>query len=298
MGYVMLSDRCPHRFAPLSLGKRQADDVVCRYHGLVFAPNGSCIRAPYGGTPPAHVNVKSIPIAARYGLLWFWPGDPALADISKIPDFAFLESQNVWKGRSLFAGNYELLSDNLMDLSHVDHLHGTTFQTEGAHARATFEVRDGDKDTIWSEWRINDARKLPVLEAMLQGVDKIDQLLQMRWSAPSCMALRILWMPQGGTPDQAVFSMINPHIVTPESTSTSHYFWTCEPNIESENLARAVFETEDRPMIEAVQGYMGDKDFWQMKPAILKQDLGAIRVRRRLIKLRHAEHPKQHESTG
>ena len=127
------------------------------------------------------------------------------------------------------------------------------------------------------------------MHEILKDVDTVDQLLQMRWNAPASMALKILWMPAGATRDQAVFSMINPHIVTPETSTTSHYFWTCERNTESKQFAQAVFETEDKPMIEAVQNRMGSADFWQSKPAIMKQDLAAIRARRRLIKLRHIE---------
>src|SRR5262249_53004590 len=33
-GYALLDDRCPHRFAPLSMGKRNGDLISCCYHGL------------------------------------------------------------------------------------------------------------------------------------------------------------------------------------------------------------------------------------------------------------------------
>jgi vanillate O-demethylase monooxygenase subunit len=35
-GATALLDRCPHRFAPLSKGRKQADGVACGYHGLAF----------------------------------------------------------------------------------------------------------------------------------------------------------------------------------------------------------------------------------------------------------------------
>ena len=161
-GYAMLVDRCPHRFAPLSLGQRSGDSVVWRYHGLRFSPDGACIQTPAGGEPPAHLRALSTPVIASHNLLWFWPGDPLLADSSTIPDFSFLDSQTVWKGRSLFAGNYELLADNLMDLSHVDHLHALTFATAGATARAFLDVHEGEKDTIVAEWRIPAATKAAI----------------------------------------------------------------------------------------------------------------------------------------
>jgi phenylpropionate dioxygenase-like ring-hydroxylating dioxygenase large terminal subunit len=33
---VAMVDRCPHRFAPLHLGKREGDEIVCIYHALKF----------------------------------------------------------------------------------------------------------------------------------------------------------------------------------------------------------------------------------------------------------------------
>ena len=87
--------------------------------------------------------------------------------------------------------------------------------------------------------------------------------------------------------------MQNPHIVTPETETTSHYFWTCEPNDAAEAFARRVFESEDGPMIEAIQAEMGGTDFWEMQPMILKGDVGAVRARRRLLRLRQQEKSSQ-----
>jgi tripartite-type tricarboxylate transporter receptor subunit TctC len=42
---VALEERCCHRHAPLSLGKREGDCVRCGYHGLMFDPQGQCVDA-------------------------------------------------------------------------------------------------------------------------------------------------------------------------------------------------------------------------------------------------------------
>jgi phenylpropionate dioxygenase-like ring-hydroxylating dioxygenase large terminal subunit len=41
-----LQDRCCHRLAPLSKGRREGDCVRCGYHGLKFNTEGVCIEAP------------------------------------------------------------------------------------------------------------------------------------------------------------------------------------------------------------------------------------------------------------
>jgi phenylpropionate dioxygenase-like ring-hydroxylating dioxygenase large terminal subunit len=43
---VVFEDRCCHRFAPLSMGRIERDDLRCMYHGLKFAPDGRCIEIP------------------------------------------------------------------------------------------------------------------------------------------------------------------------------------------------------------------------------------------------------------
>ena len=288
-GYIVMRDRCPHRFAPLSMGVRKGDSIACLYHGLEFGDGGRCTYNPFSPQLPQHAVVNSPPVVARHGLIWFWPGDPALADPAAIPDFSFLDGQNVWRRCSRFCGHYELLADNLMDLSHVDFLHRKTFNTTGTHNESTHEVRDGEGNTLWNTWLIPRVRKFPVLEAYFPGQAPIDQLTEMRWDAPASMMLRISWLPGGSQASDARFTMVNPHIITPETRSSSHYFWTCAPGAESEALARAVFESEDQPVIEAVQEEMGDSDFWSMQPVILKGDVGAVRARRRLLKLRRLE---------
>jgi len=37
---IALDNRCPHRGAKLSNGRREGDDLRCMYHGLKFEPGG------------------------------------------------------------------------------------------------------------------------------------------------------------------------------------------------------------------------------------------------------------------
>jgi phenylpropionate dioxygenase-like ring-hydroxylating dioxygenase large terminal subunit len=40
-----LEDRCCHRFAPLSRGRLEGDDIRCMYHGLKFPVPGSALKS-------------------------------------------------------------------------------------------------------------------------------------------------------------------------------------------------------------------------------------------------------------
>ena len=78
-----LDDFCPHRGAALSLGSVCEGELMCGYHGLVVGCDGKVISMPgqrVGGFP----RTRAYPVEERYGFIWVWPGDPALADASKI----------------------------------------------------------------------------------------------------------------------------------------------------------------------------------------------------------------------
>jgi vanillate O-demethylase monooxygenase subunit len=290
--YALLHDRCPHRFAPLHRGKLVGDSIACPYHGLEFAASGKCVRNPLADEPP-RTAVRSFPVVARHGLVWFWPGDPQQANPSSIPNYAFLDGQEVWRRRSRFAGHHELLADNLLDLGHVDFVHTATFATGGAHARAEQEVTDTGDGGLLVRWTLREVFRSTFLEALFSPAESITQILEMSWQPPSCMTLSIRYgiTDANGTMVEERMRMINPHIATPESQSATHYFWTCFPDAASEAFARAVFDGEDQPMIEAVEQYMGGEDFWALRPAVLPGDAGALRARRRLMKLRRRESP-------
>jgi len=105
-----LLDRCPHRFAPLSLGERLAEDVVqCRYHGLAFGADGRCVRNPHSVSKAASgaIRVRTYPVEERHSIVWIWMGD-GKPDAGLIPDFACLDDSNytTLRGRIFVKAHY------------------------------------------------------------------------------------------------------------------------------------------------------------------------------------------------
>lgn len=288
--YAMLADRCPHRFVPLSKGRLDGDVIHCPYHGLGFDRSGACVHNPFPAPPPAHVRVDTMPVVHRHRGLWFWPGDPDKADPALIPDFAFVDREGMSRSHMTIHGHYELLTDNLMDLTHAEFLHVTSFGVNGSIFSGAQSVTKDDSGAIWNNWDM-EAVAPPNWALPLLGCDApIDQWLHMRWHAPSCMALTVGLARTGtGRRDMVVPQMTNPHIITPETLGSSHYFYDHEATEEAAALARQVFVEEDEPMIEAAQEALAGQDFWDARPAILETDAGAIRARRRLMQLRRAE---------
>ena len=292
-GHAMLEDRCPHRLIPLSMGTRRGDEVRCAYHGLGFGPDGRCVHSPFPEGPQEHVRANSVPIVARHRGLWFWPGDPELADPAAIPDFSFLEREEPRMKRGVlnFAANYELVTDNLMDLSHAEFLHEGTFGLNGTMFESGHQTIEATEDgTLWNRWDMIGARPPVWAEHLSAAGKRIDQKLHMRWNAPATMMLAIA-ISEAGTDHSVsvVPEMVNPHIITPETQTTSHYFFDHDDTPEGLALMHRAFELEDKPIVEAAQVALGEMDFWEARPAILKTDAAAIRARRTMMQLRKQE---------
>ena len=124
---VALEDRCAHRWAPLSRGRIEGDELRCMYHGLKFGAGGRCVEAPGQDRIAKTLCVRTFPVIEKYRLVWIWLGDPALADPSLIPNLGLLDQS--WRlncGHLDYEANYSLISDNLLDLSHLAFLHEKT----------------------------------------------------------------------------------------------------------------------------------------------------------------------------
>ncbi|HTU12085.1 MAG TPA: aromatic ring-hydroxylating dioxygenase subunit alpha [Allosphingosinicella sp.] len=289
-----LTDRCPHRFAPLSMGARQGDDVTCPYHGLTFDRTGACVRNPFG-PPPKGASVRCWPVREQDGILWFWPGDPALAEGTPLPDFSRLhEGQPAAPITGLMPmnANYEFGTDNLMDLSHIEFVHRGSFAGRGVIFAGEHQVQQ-EGDFLHSNWWMPDVAAPGHTYGIYPPDLRTDHWLDMRWQAPATMLLEIGATPAGQPRDQGVI-VWQAHILTPETDGTAHYFWATTRSggpvtEEGDGMLRALmgqaFVEEDKPIIEAAYANLDGQDFWAAKPVFLGVDAGGTRARRLLQSL-------------
>ena len=125
---VALDDRCCHRGAKLSMGRREGDCLRCMYHGLKFDATGKCVQIPGQENIPPKLGVRGYPVVERDHLVWIWMGDAALADPAKILDFPYLRDPG-WRGHPGYLhydANYLLIVDNLSDFAHLAFVHAKT----------------------------------------------------------------------------------------------------------------------------------------------------------------------------
>ncbi|HEX4242362.1 MAG TPA: aromatic ring-hydroxylating dioxygenase subunit alpha [Steroidobacteraceae bacterium] len=115
-----LEDRCAHRQVPLHLGVVSGDELKCHYHGWVYNCTGKCVNVPYLGTERLPTGVKSYPAREIDGLIFVFPGDPALAE-SRLPGSLGSSQRGDYKTRRLnreVACHYTFMHENLFDMNH------------------------------------------------------------------------------------------------------------------------------------------------------------------------------------
>lgn len=294
---IALRDRCPHRFAPLSMGRVENGAVYCGYHGIGFSGTGQCIHNPHGPIVSS-LSVRAYPVREAYRGIWIWMGDPSLAEGTELPDLSFFNdvpetafSTGYLRGEA----NYMLFVDNILDLTHTDYLHPDTLGG-GSYTRERAKVseRENGLSLQWHCWN-----EVPQPIQRINGLtaDRADSWTEIEWTAPSIMTLRNGAVP-AGTPREEGKNFLVAHIMTPETETTTHYLFAATRDFaieDAEMNARiaanraAIFTKEDRPMIEAQQDRMDGEDFWALDPVLLRSDEGAVRARRKLDAMIRAE---------
>src|SRR5206468_937798 len=85
----VLLDRCPHRNAPLSMGRVHRGALQCGYHGWCFDGAGTCVAIPgLDGDVTERRGVSSHAACERDGMVWFWsePGEEPQSEPFRLPD--------------------------------------------------------------------------------------------------------------------------------------------------------------------------------------------------------------------
>lgn len=301
---VAMSNRCPHRFAPLHKGRLVENAVECPYHGLVFDSDGRCIANPHGsGVIPGAVRSPSYPLEERHNIIWIWLGDPLLADADTITDYGFLTDTTNWTtihGYMHLNANYEIVIDNLTDLSHAPILHPVLEHRDVAKGKFKLK-REGDKaETLnWCPGTVPPPffEMLPQTSSLMDEAGLVDHWQDMTYAPPGHMNT-LYGITRRGAPREEGLMTLNPNLVTPETPTTSHYFYAGSRNFGmnddalSETFRKAyayAFEHEDRPMVEGVQAMMGSRTLDEMSPVLLVNDGASVHARRVMARKRLEE---------
>ena len=295
---VAMHDRCPHRFAPMHLGKRVGDDIACAYHALRFDCSGTCVHNPHGnGAIPKAAKIRTYPLVEKYGYLWIWMADEE-PDMSLFPDYSPLDvghPNGVAHTYMPLKANYELVIDNVMDLSHIDHVHGEIITTRGQLSPIIPKVKEGER-TVNARWEWKQTPAMHIFSNfMADPAAEARMFFDITWHQPANIQLSVGAIQGPGNLDLTdCVGQYDLHVCTPETLNSTHYWFSTRRNhIEEDGeynkmkieAMHNAFVDEDIPIIEATHNEMGTTDFFSLGPVLLSNDIAPLKVRRLLQRL-------------
>jgi phenylpropionate dioxygenase-like ring-hydroxylating dioxygenase large terminal subunit len=271
---VALEDRCCHRGALLSKGRREDDCLRCMYHGLKFAPDGKCIQIPGQDEIPAQLGVRSFPVLERDQLIWVWMGDRALADPAKIVDFPYLRDSG-WRGKPGYMhydANYLFIVDNLSDFAHLAFVHPRTLGGSEEYAFKTKPAAIEKHDWGFRVTRMHmNAAPPPYHRKVVHSDEPVDRWNVGTMHIPGIFFLETAFAPAGSGLEHgnrnSARQYRNCQFITPETERTTHFFWSYLHNydLHDPNIALSLHDS-------MVDGFMEDKAIIENQQLVVDSD--------------------------
>ena len=288
---VAVGGRCPHRYYPLAEGRRVGDAIQCGYHGITFGPDGICTRVPSQKTVPGVYRIPSYPLVERGLWAFIWMGDPDEADQSLIPaeeEIGYGLDGFIYRPfRTMFVeGRYQLLNDNLLDLTHLGFLHSSSIGTDENASAPEERVVDGN--VVRSRRWLRDADIPPLLSKASGYAGKIDRLAGMDFHAPGFHAGLDEAYAVESDPERGGELLNNAkvfHAVTPATRTTCNYFFafggTSEAQVEGFRKALCPVLDEDKFATEEIEKILQMSE--RLPPELMLKSDGTAVIGRRLL---------------
>jgi vanillate O-demethylase monooxygenase subunit len=263
-----LEDRCCHRGTPLRIGRLVEQGIECGYHGLVFDGSGRCVRIPGQDQIPERARVRAYPVVEKDEFIWIWMGEPARADRTQIIDYPWHNDHKSWPHKHAMyeiAGNYMLMVDNLMDLTHLGYVHGSTIGGNPmTHVEAEMKVTRKDSGLHFMRWMPNSVPP-PTYVKAAGFTGRIDRWQEFEFIAPSTIIQATGALEAGGRARgedrESRFAFRIYHGLTPETETSCFYFWSTANGYRQDDpgateqlyqeIGRAFLE--DKTVVEAQQ---------------------------------------------
>lgn len=280
---VAMEDRCPHRQAALSLGRKEGESLRCMYHGLKFAPDGKCVEVPGQTRIPEAACVRVYPVVETNNCIWVWMGDREKADPALIcPAVPARDSEwAMHPGKMHVRANYRLEVANLADLSHLAWVHEKTLGGSSLYAGLSPDFIVTPRGLNTKFW----VRSAPVQAAvahLFPEGSRVDVLFDIQHTVPCNWIMHHKVFVAGadaqeGSSEHLIFETFTCQYVTPCDADSVDYYYCWGPRREQDipglsemlrDVAEAAF-IEDAAVLEAQHIRMKEKpDFRQINFAL------------------------------
>ena len=194
-----LEDRCAHRQLPLSCGRVEGQRLVCQYHGWKYDGAGRCVEISHelgkGRDKLPKIGIRSYPVKERYGLIWIFPGDPALADGVPLPEIPELSGDAPWPIAPIdvtIGAHFSMIVENVCDFNHA-YLH--RFKEPFVDPKLARHGRDGD--TVSVTYETGFGRSLIARLASEnggKGLDRIELFYQYPYQRSDILGKYLHWL--------------------------------------------------------------------------------------------------------
>ena len=263
---TVLEDRCCHRQAPLSKGRREGDCIRCGYHGLKFDADGACVEVPGMEQPPQAARVKTYPVTLRNKWVFVWMGDAARADLGLLPDnFSCNAADWHYKpGYMHYETPYLLICDNLLDFSHLSYVHEKTLGGSAAIAlaRPSIEtVTERGQRGLRVSRHVPNVPPPPYYSKIRQLSTNVDRWFIYDFLLPGTLLMRSGGRPVADAADDLrhAVQLHSCQTLTPETATTTHYFFqqAYQADAPDPGVTEGIYQSliaafnEDRDMISA-----------------------------------------------
>lgn len=280
-GAVALEDRCRHRLAPLSLGRKEGDALRCMYHGMKFGPDGRCTEIPGMAQIPEQARVRAYPLVERDNWLWVWLGNPALADPALICE-AIGPSDPGWHlmtGQVRVGTDYRQEIANLADLSHVSWVHGQTFggTEDWSQIRPRHRVVPRGIET---EYTVRGVPAPHFAQHLFPPEARFDIQVHVRLSVPCNFILHfVVHEHDGGASGPAtgrvVLDTFSSQAITPRDAESVDYYysWGCSRATDLPGVTHLMHEANVQAFLEDKAMLEGQHERWREDPAAPMMDI-------------------------
>jgi phenylpropionate dioxygenase-like ring-hydroxylating dioxygenase large terminal subunit len=266
---VALDNRCCHRGAPLSIGRREGDCGRCLYHGLKYDPSGACVEIPGQAQVPAHVRVKTYPVVERNRWVFVWMGDPARADLALLPDNSANDSPEVdYLPEYIdYQVNYLWIADNLMDFSHLSYVHEATLGGSPGIAQSKPQNIPIERGLRVIR-HVRDVPPAPYHRKFGDFTGNVDRWFHYDFLVPGILLMHSGLKPPGRPWDdfEGALHLRSCQALTPETDDSTHYFF-----MQGQEFARGNREVTESIRNSLVAAFAEDRAMITAQVELLKR---------------------------
>jgi phenylpropionate dioxygenase-like ring-hydroxylating dioxygenase large terminal subunit len=219
-----------------------------------------------------------------------------LADPEKITDFHWLDDPN-WGAKSSYLhveANWQLVVDNLLDLTHLAFVHDTTIGNLALAEHAKVNVARAPNNVSVTRWII-DQEPPPTFKRVGGFTGNVDRWQIVDFVPPAFLRLDVGATPTGTGAPQGKrvggIGMRNLNAITPETETTAHYFWGQAHDFDVKNpeTTNKIFEQIRTAFMEDVAVFSAQQknlNVFSNPPQVdIAADGGVIAARRILSRL-------------